>query len=400
MTSEAGMTHARFAPPPTLRVGQLYLRLTCLLVGVKLLASVLLAENDDAGQSAYAVLPKIVDALILALGAAGIAVAPSTRRKWRIIGASLALLVVVLFSQALAARSMVDGLLNLAKFLAPLLLLSGGILTGKMQYVRSAGARALVWWIGALTLIGLFAVEPSFRNGKEWLPAYFGGTHTSAYVAVLAIGLVMITRTKSWHREPLVLVSLFMLYMIVLGWGVRTAMSAGLVASAYLVLAQASAKQRFMVLLVSLLAGLCGLIFAVSTGLLSAESLEWFSSGRTSVWIERIATISRREVGELLLGTGAGTNVTASSVWWWHDKDSHNDFIAVVYEQGLLGLVLTCGLLVSAYRLSPFSIQWKALWLMYLACSVLSNGLMFRPTPACVFAVAAIMASRSRPGVA
>jgi len=297
-------------------------------------------------------------------------------------------------SQAIAGRSFLEAGLILAKLLAPLVLLAACVLN-KNTIGTSAASRAMVWWVLLLVVAGLVFVEPSFRNGRDWTPAYFSGTHTSAYVSIFVIAIALAMREGRWWRTSLSLPMIMLAYMVILGWGVRTAMAGGAIAALYIAFNRASKKQRVLFFSLGMFVGLSCILLAVSSGWITAYSLEEFSSGRTSVWVNRISQIATRPPVEWLLGTGVGSNVTYSDVWWWELKDSHNDFLAIIYEQGAVGLILAMALMASVYRLARPSVGWNAVWLMYFSCSLLSNGVMFRPTASCVFMLAALAAFRS-----
>jgi hypothetical protein len=376
------------------RAGVSYARAVYLLVALKLLTSVFLSESEEGIQSAYAIFPKIVDSLILIVGVIGLAVAPSTKRKWRVVASSLALLLMAAVSQAIAGRSFMEAGLILAKLLAPLILLSACVLNQNATGTN-VGSRAMVWWVLLLVIAGLVFVEPSFRNDREWMPAYFSGTHTSAYVSIFAIAIALAVLEGKWWQTSLSLPVVILAFMVVFGWGVRTAMAGGAIASLYIVFNRASSKQRVLLLVLGMFVGFAFILLAVSFGWITTGSLEEFSSGRTSVWMNRVSQIATRPPVEWLVGTGAGSNVTYSDVWWWELKDSHNDFLAIIYEQGAVGLALALALMASVYKLVQPTVAWNAVWLMYFGCSLLSNGVMFRPTASFVFMLAALAAFRA-----
>lgn len=371
-----------------------FARVTYALVALKLLASVLLSDQEGVSDTAFSILPKVIDALILLAAISGLVVAPSTKRKWRIVGSALALVILAAATQIISGRSMTEAAFTLAKLMAPLLLLAACVLNfGSMG--STGASRSVVWWVLALVAVGLFVIEPTFRNGREWAPAYFSGTHTSAYVAVFTIALAVLAMARNWWRDSLVLPILVLMFMVVVGWGVRTAIVGGIIAVAYVLFKRATPQLKFLFLMSMLTVGLLALLVLFSSGGITLISLEELSSGRTTEWLNRVGRIGSRSIVQLLLGTGVGSNVTYSSVWWWELKDSHNDFLAIIYDQGLVGLVAVIALLRSAYMLRPPSVAWNAVWLMYLSSSLLSNGLMFRPTAAGVFVLAALAAHRS-----
>jgi O-antigen ligase len=109
-----------------------------------------------------------------------------------------------------------------------------------------------------------------------------------------------------------------------------------------------------------------------------------FSSGRTSVYAERIDLISARPLATLLFGTGAGTDLVVSSAWWWDAKNSHNDFLSVLYERGLLGFL---SLLAVFWSLIFISSKTTPLALAIFSASIISNGLLARPLAFFIYAL-------------
>jgi O-antigen ligase len=113
------------------------------------------------------------------------------------------------------------------------------------------------------------------------------------------------------------------------------------------------------------------------------------SSGRTIAYGERLDLIGDRPFLELLFGTGPGSEVLPSTVWWWEPKNSHNDFIDLAIQIGLVGLTLFVLLL---------AIIWRALdetriplYVMFVMSSLFSNGLLARPYIAVLFLAFALI---------
>ncbi|MCB1494710.1 MAG: hypothetical protein KDJ86_02900 [Bauldia sp.] len=124
-----------------------------------------------------------------------------------------------------------------------------------------------------------------------------------------------------------------------------------------------------------------GLVMAFGLG---GFDLSQFSSGRTSVYLERIDLIVHRPVAEVLFGTGIGSDSLRTATWWWAEKDSHNDFLRIVIEQGvvcLAALILILGATLRRLR-DPVRIAVMA---ALVTGSFLSNGLLDRPLLAVMF---------------
>lgn len=108
-----------------------------------------------------------------------------------------------------------------------------------------------------------------------------------------------------------------------------------------------------------------------------------FSSGRTSAYTERIALLLNRPGPEMIIGTGPGSEVQTSSVWWWSAKNSHNDFIDIAIQAGFTGLAILVALLyLPSIRMDRVQLP---LYVAFFASSLISNGLIGRPFLAMLF---------------
>jgi len=118
--------------------------------------------------------------------------------------------------------------------------------------------------------------------------------------------------------------------------------------------------------------------------------IDWvgLSSGRLAEWPYRISLIANRSAFEILIGSGLGSDIIYSPTWGWEKMGSHNDFIRILYEQGIIGFLLMNAILMTVYRSGARNSVWRALWLIYIFSGLVSNGLMFRPTPTYIFALA------------
>jgi O-antigen ligase len=68
-----------------------------------------------------------------------------------------------------------------------------------------------------------------------------------------------------------------------------------------------------------------------------------------------------------------------SSIWWWDEKNSHNDFLTIVVERGLIGLLLFLIFLYLAF--AKRSSQAIAIGCAIVITGAVSNGLLHRPLP-------------------
>lgn len=96
-------------------------------------------------------------------------------------------------------------------------------------------------------------------------------------------------------------------------------------------------------------------IVLVLVGLVSAIALQIGSdvsswgSGRIGVWSYRLDLLVNRDLVTLLFGGGLGADLIWTPEWWWADEgmSAHNDYLHIVMESGLIGL-LACFLVLLA----------------------------------------------------
>lgn len=208
----------------------------------------------------------------------------------------------------------------------------------------------------------------TFTGGPE-------GVHSSGYVATAALVGTMVL----WRRGRLgTLWSLLIglpLLALVAAYQVRTTwlmVAVFVLASLLLHVRQRARDSTWLLLPIgSVLVLLGALTFSGNVNFTEV------SSGRTSAYEERLALIAERPAAKFLFGTGPGSEVMASSVWWWEEKNSHNDFIDLTIQIGVVGLVLFLLLLaVTCRQHDPVRLP---LYIMFIASSLFSNGLLSRP---------------------
>ena len=113
------------------------------------------------------------------------------------------------------------------------------------------------------------------------------------------------------------------------------------------------------------------------------------SSGRTSAYEERLDLIAARPPLEFLFGTGPGSEVLPSTIWWWEAKNSHNDFIDLTIQVGVVGLTLFLLLLAVTWRM--LDDVRLPLYMAFVVSSLFSNGLLARPFIAVLFLAFALI---------
>ena len=265
----------------------------------------------------------------------------------------------------------------------PLWLIAGlSVDVRQWQKQISVGLGLVAFYAFYLAMTG-----PTYSVGYIERPANlvdFEGPHLSAYI----IGGIFLYYLQDLNKSPILsvkgllraLVTLLCAYLIV-EYQVRTVQ---VLIAVYL------ASSLFIKLKISSLVKISAIVIALQLAflalLIASYYLDFtqFSSGRTSVYAERIDIISARPLATLLFGTGAGTDLVVSSAWWWDAKNSHNDFLSVLYERGLLGflslLALFSSIIFTRSKISPIALS-------IFSASIISNGLLARPLAFFIYAL-------------
>jgi hypothetical protein len=125
----------------------------------------------------------------------------------------------------------------------------------------------------------------------------------------------------------------------------------------------------------------------------SEEALD-AGSGRLALWNDNLTRYSGKSPYHQLLGSGVGTNLFESR----QRVDTHNEFLIVLYEFGIIGLGMllwSYALIVrTAHRLytrsedpwnRTFGEYMLAFMVAVVTCNALSNAFVVRPTPTWLF---------------
>lgn len=252
-----------------------------------------------------------------------------------------------------------------------------GVVDSRLLYAMCASIAIVA---GYVALTG----DPVLYAGLTRPAAFTGGVdgiHSAAFATTAAtIGLVQLWRCQRIGPATLVLfgaplIGLIAAFQVRTTW-IMLACYAGMIGIQKL--RQSTRPGRWI-------AGPVFLTLAIVAFLSSAGVVDYneVSSGRSEVYQERLQIISGREPMALLFGTGVGSEMMMSSVWWWEAKNSHNDFIDLTIQLGLVGLGLFVALLVLAgQRLNGFQ---APVYASFVISSIVSNGLIGRPFIALLF---------------
>lgn len=360
------------------------------LVALKLALTALL----DVGFGAVA--NKLVDAALLATILGSLFANPDYYLK-RFYPVSLGfrlVLTMVILTELLTKGYWVYALFELLKMYMPLLLAMTLVRLYEQAPLQvMVRIRAMMVLVCVLVVVGIFTLPPEMNRLEQFQPAYFAGLHTSAYTALMS-GLVAfyLMRAGLLDQRATVALGLAIFWFVFFGWGVRTSMVA-MAAFAMFYLGRQHWGYRAAMAYAVLLA-LCAWFTAFVAGLVHLpdwDGLVNASSGRVAMWLYKFRILQHSTVLEMLFGQGAGSDFVNSDVWWWGAKDSHNDFLKLVTQNGFLGLFSVC------YLLGALIVRFQRyhtlpVFVAYIASSLFSNGIMYRPQAGMMFALALIAA--------
>lgn len=251
------------------------------------------------------------------------------------------------------------------------------------------GAYRITLIAGALVIAQALLFDPLIVGGKARLAPFAGGAdglHPSAYSAfgmlllLLYVGRPAARRARALHW----VICLGLAYVVVM-YQVRTVYLLALVLGGLLLYKRGRVGKTGFFSTLSLMFAL--LIFAgmgILLQVVDANTLADISSGRTLAYGERLQLIAGRDWGELLFGTGAGSDfMRGQTRWLYEEKNSHNDILMVLIENGLFGFALIMFVLIGmAFRMPRTAL---VLYLAYLSTSLISNGLLMRPSAGGVY---------------
>lgn len=248
-------------------------------------------------------------------------------------------------------------------------------------------------WTGVV--FGLVFFPPALnRGGEVYWPVYFASLHTSSYLMVVCAGLSLYMYEAGHMGKRLLLGLIACSFVLVfVGWGVRTSM----VAAAAFGLVYGLQRWRLLpiLLFVAVALGLASAFVPLLFGLVHVptwDEMVELSSGRVSMWAEKMDILANSSLLEWLFGHGEGSDWIVSEVWWWSAKDSHNDFIRLLNQQGVIGLGCVLGLLAVWARLFPPGVAAPLLAAL-VASTAFSNGIMFRPQAGLLMPLALLAAT-------
>lgn len=398
------MTSQLFATDPALVSTPFETRVTrgfawSLFIGLwgKLLVAVLLVRPffDSETDSAY---NRLADMLLLGvLGAGLVAYADAILRRTPLVLVAVPLgLASFLTTEVLSGLSFTTAVFEYLKIVTPALL--SVLLLRLFEREPALVIRLMQITLGliwALVIGALIALPPSLnRGGEPFWPVYFASLHTSSYLIVVCAALSFyLFEAGQLGRRLLIGLVVFSVVLVFYGWGVRTSMVAALAFGAVLLVQRRplAPVALFVLLAVGLAAAFVPLLFGL-VYLPSWDEMVELSSGRLSMWLEKVDILANSSLLQWLFGHGEGSDWIVSEVWWWSAKDSHNDFIRLLNQQGVLGLGAVLAVLAVWSRSFPPGVAAPLLAAL-VASTAFSNGIMFRPQASLIMPLALVAAT-------
>ncbi len=364
---------------------------------LKLALGVMLTQPviDSEGESIY---NRLADAMLLAAMFAGIATyADAILQRAPLILVAVPMgLASFLTTEALTGLNFSTAVFEYFKIVTPPLL---SVLLLRL-YERETAlvirlmqiTLALIW---VMVVFALVVMPPSLnRGGESFWPVYFASLHTSSYLVVVCAALSLyLFEAGHLSRRLFIAQLLFSLLLVFYGWGVRTSMVAALAFGAVVMV------QRMRMAPVVMFVGFVGLLALAFVPLLfglihlpSWDEMVELTSGRFSMWLEKIDILANSSMLEWMFGHGEGSDWIVSEVWWWSAKDSHNDFIRLLNQQGVLGLGMILAILAVWAAAFPPGVALPLLAALS-ASTAFSNGIMFRPQASLLMPLALVAAN-------
>ena len=235
-----------------------------------------------------------------------------------------------------------------------------------------------------LLIVGLIILPSSENRLELWWPAYFGSTHTTSFMAMsvffISFTLLMVGKIK---QNTLLFIGAIVFCCVFWGWGVRTVLGAILIllGAFYLNKIRFNSNQGLLkVVVISIL-----LMFSFMVAFIfDFRAFDNFTSGRISMYGEKLDQLSNNTFFNWLLGNGVGSDLILTDFWWWEAKGAHSDFITFLVEGGLIYFGFTSYILIKFFNFLDKS-EGKLLLISFIFTSLISNGYLVRPLPSYLF---------------
>lgn len=240
--------------------------------------------------------------------------------------------------------------------------------------------------IGLLLTIGLVFFPASMNRMEVWWPAYFGGLHTTAYVAfmfgVLGYSLSLHVRLKARYALSFVILIAIAIYT---GWGVRTATIATIIFFLGIAISYIKSPKELWISLLIVAMPIAVITIAEN---FSFDELSSLSSGRLDMYVEKYHQLMKNTGLSWLIGNGAGSDLIETDVWLV-EKGAHSDFITILVEGGIFHLMSLIIVLLLLYQKG--GILYQSLLMSSIITSTVSNGIFVRPMAGYLLMIAMVL---------
>lgn len=227
-----------------------------------------------------------------------------------------------------------------------------------------------------LTMVAILFFNPTFNRLTNYLPVYFDSVHTHSYVLVsifMGLGYFLYRKNKRYSLIGFFIISFLFL---LLGYNIRTTLIMYLI---YIIAMLFLMSDLFKYLIIKLLV-FVPLLLLLGLFVKSEVDLTEVTSGRTSMYADKIDQLSTYNLIDWLLGRGYGADLIVTDVWWWEKKGAHSDFITFVVENGVIYLTLFILLFLFLISLTKkINIIYTVMILSALFSGIISNGILVRP---------------------
>lgn len=214
---------------------------------------------------------------------------------------------------------------------------------------------ALLRWCAILfTVLGAliaFTGDPVFVSGTPRLASLTGGIdqmHPSAKFMSLQLLLLDLLRRGGLMPARLAWPLMLLCGAVLIGYGGRNELLMVIVYYGMLLYYRlhgvAVVKWSPPIVL--------GLVIVVAAVALQIGSdVSSWGSGRIGVWTYRLNLIVERDLVTFLFGGGLGADVVWTPEWWWSDEglSAHNDYLHIMMESGVVGLLAAVILLYAVW---------------------------------------------------
>jgi len=282
-----------------------------------------------------------------------------------------------IFTSIYNSIPIIDSIEYTFKIYSPILLFTVLVIHfNKYDYDLKKVITRFISFCFVLTLVGYIFLEKSYNHDKLWLPIYFSSVHTHSYVMVIsAIGFSFLLYKDKKYISFLLFCVAFIIFMY-FAHGVRTTLVFFLI---YFVFTSFTIHNLFKIIWLKILFFIP--LFALLILLISQDfDLNKFSSGRLVMYEAKYEMLKGYNSIEYLVGRGKGSDFIRTDYWIRVEKNSHNDILTFLVENGIpYTLLFLFTIVILAIPNGKFKFVFSGTVFAYLTTSFLSNGLSIRP---------------------